>query len=1198
MPKKTVKKGERAKRQQRWAEGLNRLHAISLDISASFDLPVLLKTVVEHAVHLLNASGGSLYRCDASGRRLECVVSFKNPVDYTGNLLAYGQGAAGIVAETGEPLIVNDYLDWPHQLWVQGEEHTVNAVLTVPLLWHGEISGVLQVIDRSGEHEYTREDQELLFLFADQAAIVIENARLLSAERSEREQAEILREAARVVSSSLDPPEVLRRILEQLKRVLTFDTASVMLLEEKGQPAMIAGIGYAQPEVTSRLAGETLKSSPILRRMIQDLQPLLINDCRLEPEWIWVPGAEHVRSFMGVPIVARQKMIGVMMIDNAQPYFFTVTDLNTTQALARHMGIAIENARLFEAQEKRTAELEAVHQASLGLTSSLELEDVLEAILTNTLKLLPNAQDAHIYLYHADDDTLTFGSALWAGGKTTGQFAVPRKNGLTYTVAHSGKPVIVNDISSHPLFEDFKWEGSIAGLPLKIGEQVVGVMNVACSKMRQFSEAELRVLRLLGDQAAIAIENASLYAQVAAERRHLELLYDILRELATSLDTDSILERAIDLTYKALGGEVGEAFLYLPEEKRLSLRSIKGRRVDSVNQANGTLDFKLGVGLAGWVAENLQPQIIADISKEPRWIKVPGLHEDIVSAITAPILDENRLLGVFAVLHKKPAAFNKAHLELLKAICQQVGLALSNAQRYQQVQNLVDLLEEEQNRLKSLIEWLPVGVLLLDADFRLMAVNQIGSENLAAFTQVKIGEKLGSLGDHTLEELTFRHVDPLPMEIRREGPPDRFFEVQARPIGGEQVQWVLTLRDVTRERENQLRTQMQERLATVGQLAAGIAHDFNNIMAAILVYTDLLTDDLSAYPASRERLAIIREQVQRAASLIRQILDFSRRSVMEPSTLDLLPFLKELIKLLHRVLPETIRLELVCLPGVYLVNADPTRLQQVFMNLALNASDAMPKGGDLRFIMDAFPLKADELPPTAEMPAGNWVRIIATDTGHGILPEDLPHVFEPFFTTKPAGQGTGLGLAQVYGIVKQHNGYIDVASQAGSGTTFTIYLPAIAYARQETYVQEAIPLFDGAGATVLLAEDDAPTRDAVRALLETYNFHVLSASNGIEALNLYNQEHKRIALVISDMVMPRMGGMALYQAIKKHRPRTRMLLMTGHPLGTEDQDILQKGTVRWLQKPFSMQDFSKALQLLFTPGADGRKPSGKIKGMP
>jgi two-component system, cell cycle sensor histidine kinase and response regulator CckA len=1033
MPKNALKKTEEETLRKR-ADELTMLHAVSLDITASLDLPSLLKAIVEQAIRLLNTAGGCLYLSYPAKKEIECVVSIQTPVDYSGNILKYGQGAAGIVAECGEPLIINDYLNWSNQLWVEGEEHVMRVVLSVPMQWHGELSGVLQVMDSSETRKFVQEDQELLSLFADQAAIAIENAHLLNAERTARAQAEILRESARVVSASLDPPEVLRLILEQLKRVLTFDSASVMMMEEKGQPAMVAEMGYAQAEATSQAASELLKDSPILKRMSQDRQPVLIGDTQQDPDWIWVPGTELVRSFIGVPIVARQKMIGALMIDNAQPNFFSAADLNTVQALAHQMGVAIENARLF--------------------------------------------------------------------------------------------------------------------------------------------------------------------TQVAAERRHLGLLYDVVHELASSLDVGTILDRAINLTNQALGGVLGEAFLYLPEEKRLSLRSLHGRKAESIGEMDRKLGLKPGVGLAGWVAESCQAVIVSDVTKDSRWLRAPGLDEDVTSAIVAPIVDDGHLLGVLSVQHEERGVFNNDHLELLKAICQQVGLALSKAQRYQQVQNLVEQLEEEHKRLGSLIEWLPVGVLLLDADFCLLVANQIGCEYLTALNQIGIGEQLLSLGDYALVDLIAHHADALPIEIRLEGSPARVFEVQARPIGGDQIQWVLTLRDVTRERENQERIQMQERLATVGQLAAGIAHDFNNIMAAILVYTDLLSGDLSAYPASRERLTIIREQVQRAASLIRQILDFSRRSIMEQSTLDLLPFLKELNKLLRRVLPETIHLELICRPGVYLVNADPTRLQQVFMNLALNASDAMPEGGDLRFSVDAFQLKPGEKPPTADLPSGDWVRIIAMDTGIGIQLDALPHIFEPFFTTKPAGQGTGLGLAQVYGIVKQHNGYIDVFSQIGGGTAFTIYLPAKEYHEEKISVQGSTPLFDGAGAVVLLAEDDYATRDALRALLETLNFHVLAASNGVEALAIFSQERKQIAFIVSDIVMPRMGGMELYQEIKKRWPAAKMLLMTGHPLGSDDQVVLEKGTVHWLQKPFSMQDFSEAVQLLLTPIAKGRNPSGKIKGVP
>jgi len=444
----------------------------------------------------------------------------------------------------------------------------------------------------------------------------------------------------------------------------------------------------------------------------------------------------------------------------------------------------------------------------------------------------------------------------------------------------------------------------------------------------------------------------------------------------------------------------------------------------------------------------------------------------------------------------------------------------------------------------------------------------------------EIGQPLSHFGALSMADLTARHAQSLPVEIAIEGPPRLLLEMEVRPMGDVSLQWVLTVRDITAERENLARTQMQERLATVGQLAAGIAHDFNNIMAAILVYSDLLTADTGLPQVSRERLHIIQQQVQRAASLIRQILDFSRRSVMEQSTLDLLPFIKELDKLLARVLPENIRLELDYQDETYLVNADPTRLQQAFMNLALNARDAMPQGGSLKFTLSQLKIEADEPSPAPELPAGDWVHIVVADTGSGIPPDILPHIWEPFFTTKPVGQGTGLGLSQVYGIIKQHGGAIDVASQVGEGARFNIYLPALAVPREEGLGMEAPARFDGTGKTVLVVEDDQVTREAIKSLLKVYNFWVLTATNGSEALRIYKQMRKVITMVVTDLVMPEMGGVALYHALHEQYPDVKVLIITGHPLEENSQALLEKGNVHWVQKPFSAKEFGLAMQAL------------------
>jgi PAS domain S-box-containing protein len=837
------------------------------------------------------------------------------------------------------------------------------------------------------------------------------------------------------------------------------------------------------------------------------------------------------------------------------------------------------------AELRNISQMENLRQASLTLTASLDLKEVLDTIAQCALDLVYGMRNCHIFLYSAENGKkLIFGTALWGDGKRSQPFASPRPEGLTMRVAQSGQPIMVPDLSSDPLYADapISWTGSIIGLPLKIGDRVVGVMNVSHTQPGAFTGSDIRMLRLLGDQAAIAIENARLYEALAIEQRHLSLVYDIGKEIAPSLDSGEILERAIRLTCQALGSSFGMAFIYLPEVKKLSWQSLYQTSQDESQHLNFPKEILLGEGLPGWIGLHRQAVNIPDINQDARWKDIPGWHDGMRSMLGAPIVYGDELMGVFTLFHSEPAAFSPDHLELFQAICYQVGVALSNVGRYEQVQHLVEMLEVEQERLTTLVERLPVGILLLNEDYHPVVVNSFASEILTLFGVSDCKTELSNLGPYSIPELIEGCDNPQPTEITLDESQSKIFEIETRPLGGERTHWVLMLREVTQERNDQSRIQMQDRLATVGQLAAGIAHDFNNVMATILVYSDLLRKDLATIPAGLERLAIIQHQVQRAASLIRQILDFSRRSVMEQSTLDVLPFIKEFDRLLERVLPETIRVELNYHPGSYPIHADPTRLQQVLMNLAVNARDAMPDGGILSFNIDRVQLGPGDYPPSPYLPVGDWVSITVGDTGVGIPAEAIPHIYEPFFTTKPVGQGTGLGLAQAYGIVKQHEGYIDVQSHEGEGTKFTVYLPALNAEKVDIKpVPISVPV-DGMGHTILVVEDDPTTLNAIQDLLEAQQYQVFTASNGNEAMRIFELNPDKIDLLVSDLVMPEMGGLALYNQVQIRWPKVKTLFVTGHPMGDERQSLLEENQITWLQKPFSVPEFFFAVEELLT----------------
>jgi len=838
-------------------------------------------------------------------------------------------------------------------------------------------------------------------------------------------------------------------------------------------------------------------------------------------------------------------------------------------------------------QLQNSAQMEILRQASLSLTSSLELNDVLETIAQCALDLVPRVRNCHIFLYQAGNGKqLEFGTVLWGDGRKNEPYSKPRPDGLTMKVAQSGEPILVSDLRSDPIYAGTpeSWTGSIIGLPLKIGKRVVGVMNVSHTEPGALTELNQRLLRMLADQAAIAIENARLYAAVATEKRHLSLLFDIGNELEPSLDSDEILERSIRLTCETMGGALGITLQCA--SGGIEFGRLKFYRSTRYNHQ--AIEFSPDIMLREQLFVEIVKKDAAityrDLTIEYPGGELPGWCGGMHSMLASPIIHGDTRLGILCLFHEQRDFFADDHLGLIQAICQQVGVALSNAGRYEQVEHLVGMLEGEQQRLLDLVQRLPVGVILLDEGFQPVVSNSYADEILANFGIKNPQDTLSNIGKHSIEDLVRMSEIPQPVEIQISSSKPRIFEIVTRPLNGSKGSWILVMREVTQDRQIQSRIHMQDRLATVGQLAAGIAHDFNNIMATILVYSDLLKKDYDLSPQGLEQLGTIQQQVHRAATLIRQIMDFSRQSILEPSSLDLLPFIKEFEKLLGRVLPETIRVELRFRPGDYPVHADPTQLQQVLMNLAINARDAMPNGGVLSFDISHLVLHPGDTPPSPFLPHGEWIAITVGDTGSGIPAEVIPHIYEPFFTTKSIGEGTGLGLAQAYGIIKQHGGYIDVQSEVGEGTRFSIYLPTLPAKKFEKAEISFSPPVEGHGQTILVVEDDPITLNAIQDLLEAQEYQVLAAKNGKSAIKILESRSGTVDLLVSDMVMPEMGGLALFHQVQERWPELETLFVTGHPLGDESQALLEEKKITWLQKPFAVPEFFfKVEELLAAP---------------
>jgi signal transduction histidine kinase len=469
-------------------------------------------------------------------------------------------------------------------------------------------------------------------------------------------------------------------------------------------------------------------------------------------------------------------------------------------------------------------------------------------------------------------------------------------------------------------------------------------------------------------------------------------------------------------------------------------------------------------------------------------------------------------------------------------------------------------LEAMHHHLRAIVEHMPAGVVLLERDGRIVLANPLARGHLATVATLSPAGEVTALGGLPLA----RVLAAPKLELREIASEDGggVFQVAVQRLADGQGA-VVVIREVTREREAQKIAQQQARLASVGQLAAGIAHDFNNILMTIVTSGELAMRRQADAPFVRERLGVVVAQGERAAMLVRQILDFSRQSPPSLETVDLAQLLEQAVGLLERTLPESIRILVENGEGPFVVSADPNQLTQVLTNLAVNARDVMPLGGELRFRL-AQERRATAADGSGPGP-GDWIALSVTDTGSGMPPAVRERVFDPFFTTKAPGRGTGLGLSQAYGIVTEHQGHITVDSRAGQGTTFTLYLPSLPARGPAAVAEVGLDLARGGGETVLVVEDEAPVRHTLAHLLAELNYQVLTASSAENALEIHAAHAGQIALVLTDLVMPGMGGVGLVRELRQRSVQVPVVMMSGY-VGDSSRATVE-GVQAWVEKP-------------------------------
>lgn len=606
-----------------------------------------------------------------------------------------------------------------------------------------------------------------------------------------------------------------------------------------------------------------------------------------------------------------------------------------------------------------------------------------------------------------------------------------------------------------------------------------------------------------------------------------------------------------------------------------------------------------GEGIAGWVVEHEKPALVPNVKEDARFY--PKIDEisgfETKSMLCVPLKAKTKLIGVLEVINKLDGTFFTKEDELLLSMFgYQAAVAIENARLYGELNDQLkeskrakDALRESEGKTRALLNAIDDMAVLLDTDGTVLDSNAITLQRLGKSADELVGKCIYDFFPLPQAEPIRNAVSeviktgkPFRMELEQER---RIYDSHVYPIcdaQGKVIQVGVISSDITERRNMEVQLRQTHKMEAIGTLAGGIAHDFNNILGIILGYTELVMDDVPEWNPARQNLEEIRIAGIRARDVVRQLLSFARKTDQERKPTIINSIIIEVLKLLRSSIPASIEIRHNLTKGSAIILADPTQLNQVMINLLTNAAHAMEKdGGILEINMESVNL-TESTAQFHDLSPGPYVKLSVSDTGSGIGPEIKDRIFDPYFTTKEVGEGSGMGLAVVHGIIMNHKGAISVDSELGKGTTFTIFLPTSKREPvPETTIDEELPTGQE---RILYVDDEESIVKIGSQRLKRLGYKVESSTSPIEALDLFRSKPDQFDLVITDLTMPKMTGDKLVKAILDIRPGLPIILCTGFSDKINSEKVRKIGATVYLEKPYDKRDLSRAVRR----GLDGK----------
>jgi PAS domain S-box-containing protein len=994
---------------------------------------------------------------------------------------------------------------------------------------------------------------------------------------------ETLFEISNAVNTTLNLDDLYRSIHDSLARIVDVANFFIAIVDSKKRtlhfPYHVDTTDDDFVTITDFDTDSSLTGLVVLQR-----KPVLIEKKALEDRaakgGVWGPVP---LIWMGIPLIVKDTVIGVMALQSyTDPNLYDHHDLQVLTAVSHQIAIAIDRKHSVEARKKSEETNRILFEISNSVSTTENLFELYESIHRSLARVI-DVTNFYISIVDSKKRTLHFPYHV----DTMGENFTPitdfdTDSSLTGLVVSRRKPILLRKKE----LEALAAKGSVKGLgrsiiwmgsPLIVNDTVIGIMvALSYNDPDLYDQNDLDIIGAVSEQVAIAIHRKQSEEARKKSEETNKILFEISNAVNTTLDLEDLyrsihgsLARIIDVT---------NFFIAIVDMKKHTLHF--PYHVDTVGENFTSItDFETDSSLTGLVVLQREPVLIEKKALEDRAAK-GGIRGPVpVIWMGIPLILKDTVIGVVALQsYTDPNLYDHHDLQILSAVSHQIAMAIGRKQSH-------DELQHSEARLKAILESSPDPIVVYDIQGHPQYLNPAFAQVFGWSIDELKGKRIPYVPDDQKEKLASANqqllstLKPVRFETQRltkqgdlldilvcTGP---IMDIDDKPAG-----FVVTLTDITERNRLTAQFHAAQKLESIGTLAGGIAHDFNNLLTGILGHVSLMMAENGTKHYNTDHLKGIESYAKDATDLTKRLLGFARGGKFEVKPTNINDLVEKQTRMFSRTKKE-IRIHCKYEKNIQSVEVDRGQFEQVIMNLYVNAWQAMPDGGDLYVQTDKI-TNDDTGSQSSGVKPRDYVHISVRDTGIGMDDSTRRRIFDPFFTTKEMGRGTGLGLASVYGIIKNHGGFINVHSRKGHGSTFNIYLP-LSDKRVIDESDTSVSLIRGSE-TILLVDDESVIVDVGKKMLEKLGHQVIVARKGKEAVDIYRKEKDKIDLVILDMIMPEWDGGKTFDELTKINPDVKVLLSSGYSVNGLAQSILDRGCKGFIQKPFSMNELSQQIR--------------------